>query len=140
MIFYLGYGCLHCAEQLQKFAPAAQKYADAGIQMIGISTDSHKDLKQSIDNYKGGMPFPLVSDEKLNVFKAWRAFDYFEQAPLHGTFLIDKEGLVRWQDIGHEPFMDPDFLLKESKRLLAQDGKATRQILNVEQKLATTEQ
>jgi hypothetical protein len=30
--------------------------------------------------------------------------------------------------------------LKESKRLLAQDGKATRQILNVEQKLATAEQ
>ncbi len=140
VIFYLGYGCLHCAEQLQKFAPAAEKYADAGIELIGISTDSQKDLKQSIDNYKGGMPFPLVSDEKLNVFKAWRAFDDFEQAPLHGTFLIDKEGLVRWQDIGHEPFMDPDFLLKESKRLLAQDGKATRQILNVEQKLATTEQ
>tara|TARA_R110002072_G_scaffold145460_1_gene291892 strand:- start:12984 stop:15347 length:2364 start_codon:yes stop_codon:yes gene_type:complete len=140
VIFYLGYGCLHCAEQLQKFAPAAQKYADAGIQLIGISTDSQKDLKQSIDNYKGGMPFPLVSDEKLDVFKAWRAFDDFEQAPLHGTFLVDKAGLVRWQDIGHEPFMDPEFLLKESKRLLAQDGKATRQILNVEQKLATAEQ
>ncbi|MGZ0164664.1 MAG: peroxiredoxin family protein [Planctomycetales bacterium] len=140
VIFYLGFGCLHCAEQLQKFAPAAEKYADAGIEIIGISTDSQKDLKQSIDNYKGGMPFPLVSDEKLDVFKSWRAFDDFEQAPLHGTFLIDGDGLVRWQDIGHEPFMDPEFLLKESKRLLAQDGKATRQILNVEQKLATSEQ
>ena len=28
VIFYLGYGCLHCAEQLQKFAPEAQKYAE----------------------------------------------------------------------------------------------------------------
>jgi peroxiredoxin len=139
VIFYLGYGCLHCAEQLQKFAPEAQKYADAGIELVGISTDSQKDLKQSIDNYKGGMPFPLVSDEKLDVFKAWRAYDDFEQQSLHGTFLIDEDGLVRWQDISHEPFMDPDFLLKESKRLLAQDGKATRQILNVEQELATSE-
>jgi peroxiredoxin len=140
VIFYLGYGCLHCAEQLQKFAPEAQKYADAGINIVGISTDSQKDLKQSIDNYKGGMPFPLVSDEKLDVFKAWRTYDDFEQQALHGTFLIDEEGLVRWQDISHEPFMDPEFLLKESKRLLAQDGKATRQILNVDQKLATSEQ
>lgn len=139
VIFYLGYGCLHCAEQLQKFAPEAQKYADAGIELIGISTDSQQDLKQSIDNYKGGMPFPLVSDEKLDIFKSWRAFDDFEQQALHGTFLIDEEGLVRWQDIGHEPFMDPEFLLKESKRLLAQDGKATRQMLNVDQKLATSE-
>jgi peroxiredoxin len=140
VIFYLGYGCLHCAEQLQKFAPEAQKYADAGIELIGISTDSQKDLKQSIDNYKGGMPFPLVSGDKLDVFKAWRAYDDFEQQALHGTFLIDKDGAVRWQDISHEPFMDPEWLLQESKRLLAQDGKATRQILNVEQKLATSEQ
>jgi peroxiredoxin len=138
VIFYLGFGCLHCAEQLQKFAPEAQKYADAGIEIVGISTDSQKDLKQSIDNYKGGMPFPLVSDEKLDVFKAWRTYDDFEQQALHGTFLIDKAGLVRWQDISHEPFMDPEFLLKESKRLLAQDGKATRRILNVDQKLATS--
>ena len=138
VIFYLGYGCLHCAEQLQKFAPAAKQYAEAGIELIGISTDSQKDLKQSIDNYKGGMPFPLVSDEKLDIFKAWRVYDDFEQQALHGTFLIDENGLVRWQDISHEPFMDPEFLLKESKRLLAQDGKATRQILNVEQKLATS--
>lgn len=138
VIFYLGYGCLHCAEQLQKFAPAAQKYADAGIELIGISTDSQEDLKQSIDNYEGGMPFPLVSDQKLDVFKAWRVYDDFEQQALHGTILIDEEGLVRWQDISHEPFMDPEWLLNESKRLLAQDGKATRQILNVEQKLATS--
>lgn len=140
VIFYLGYGCLHCAEQLQKFAPEAKKYSEAGIELIGISTDSQKDLKQSIDNYEGGMPFPLVSDQKLDVFKGWRVYDDFEQQALHGTFLIDEDGLVRWQDISHEPFMDPEWLLKESKRLLAQDGKATRQILNVEQKLATTEQ
>lgn len=138
VIFYLGYGCLHCAEQLQKFAPEAEKYASAGIEIIGISTDSQKDLKQSIDNYKGGMPFPLVSDEKLDVFKEWRAYDDFEQQALHGTFLIDEHGLVRWQDIGHEPFMDPEFLLDESKRLLAQDGKSTRQFLKVDQKLATS--
>jgi hypothetical protein len=38
---------------------------------------------------------------------------------LHGTFLIDEEGLVRWQDISYEPFMDTKFLLEEAKRLLA---------------------
>ena len=26
--------------------------------------------------------------------------------------------LIRWQDIGYEPFMDPDFVLKEARRLL----------------------
>jgi hypothetical protein len=39
---------------------------------------------------------------------------------LHGTFLIDGRGRVRWQDICYEPFTEVDFLLKESMRLLAQ--------------------
>jgi len=39
--------------------------------------------------------------------------------PLHGTFLIDSQGLVRWQDISFQAFRDPQWLLSESKRLLA---------------------
>ncbi|MDB4610063.1 peroxiredoxin family protein, partial [Verrucomicrobia bacterium] len=61
---------------------------------------------------------PLVSDADLRIFKTYRAFDDFENQPLHGTFLIDGDGLVRWQDISYEPFNNPDFLLKEAKRLL----------------------
>jgi len=122
VIFYLGHGCLHCAEQLAAFAPMAKKFKQAGIEMIAISTDPIDDLKQSIENYKGKMPFPLVSDAKLDIFKAYRAFDDFEDVPLHGTYLIDGSGRVRWQDISYEPFMDPQFVLDESKRLLAQPG------------------
>jgi peroxiredoxin len=122
VIFYLGHGCLHCAEQLAAFAPMAEKFKQAGIEMIAISTDPIDDLKQSIENYKGTMPFPLVSDAKLDIFKAYRAFDDFEDVPLHGTFLIDGSGRVRWQDISYDPFMDPQFVLDESKRLLAQPG------------------
>ena len=44
-------------------------------------------------------------------------FDDFENIPLR-NLLIDGEGLIRWQDIGYEPFKDPKFLLKEAKRLL----------------------
>jgi hypothetical protein len=38
--------------------------------------------------------------------------------PLHGAFLIDAKGLIRWQDIGYQPFKDVPFLLGEAKRLL----------------------
>ena len=98
----------------------AQRYRDAGIELIAVSTDDATGLKKSLDNYEGGMPFPLVSNTELDVFKAYRAFDDFEDIPLHGTFLIDENGLIRWQDVSYEPFMNPEFLLKESKRLLAQ--------------------
>jgi alkyl hydroperoxide reductase subunit AhpC len=63
-------------------------------------------------------PFPLLSDAKLNVFKTYRAYDDFQSQPLHGTFLVDNDGLIRWVDIGPEPFTDPAFVLAESRRLL----------------------
>ncbi|MCA8988517.1 MAG: redoxin domain-containing protein [Planctomycetaceae bacterium] len=120
VIFYLGYGCLHCVEQLTTFAPKTKNFSDAGISLVAISTDEINDLKKSLDAFQveGEFPFPLVSDAELNIFKDYRAFDDFENQPLHGTFLIDGDGLVRWQDISYEPFKDPDFLLKEARRLL----------------------
>ncbi len=141
VIFYLGQSCLHCVEQLTNFAPRTKDFIDAGISLVAISTDEVKKLKRSVDSFKledlaeipvvkdlkhflentqvqGEFPFPLVSGADLRIFKTYRAFDDFENQPLHGTFLIDGDGLVRWQDISYEPFNNPDFLLKEAKRLL----------------------
>ncbi len=120
VVFYLGFGCLHCVQQLQAFAPQTVEFEQAGISLIAVSTDSLEDLKKSHESYKkdGTFPFPLLSDAGLAAFKQYHAFDDFEKVPLHGTFLIDAEGRIRWLDIGAEPFMDANFVLKESKRLL----------------------
>ena len=124
VIFYLGAGCLHCVEQLNTFGPMTQEFAEAGISLVGISTDEVSVLKDSLDDFKvdGKFPFPLVSDHELKVFKTYRAFDDFENQPLHGTFLIDQSGSVRWHDISYEPFEDAEFLLKEAKRLISRPG------------------
>jgi peroxiredoxin len=119
LLFFLGNGCLHCAEQIHAFGEALKQFEEAGIALAGISSDDREGLKVSIENYKGGsIPIPLLADHGLDTFKAYRCFDDFEQQPLHGAFLVDGEGKVRWQDIGFEPFMDHKFLLGEAKRLL----------------------
>jgi peroxiredoxin len=121
LIFYLGFSCLHCAEQLQAFAPMVQEFEREGFPLMAISTDDQEGLKTSIKNYdKGDLPIPLFSNNKLDVFKSFHAYDDFEKQPLHGTFIIDARGNVVWQDISYEPFMDPKFVLKEAKRLLPQ--------------------
>lgn len=125
VIFYLGYGCLHCAEQLQKFAPKYEEFQKAGFDVVAISSDKQENLKRALADYEPGVPFPLLSDAELSVFRAYRCFDDFEKAALHGTFVIDTAGKVRWQDISYEPFMDPDFVLKEAQRLLTHDASAT---------------
>ncbi len=119
VLFFLGHGCLHCAEQVQAFGAAAKDFEAAGISLVAISSDDVEGLKQSIENYKGGeIPLSLVADNSLETFRAYRCYDDFEQQPLHGTFLIDGQGLVRWQDISYQPFMDHKFLLGEAQRLL----------------------
>lgn len=121
VMFYLGSGCSHCIEQLNTFSPMTKDFAAAGIPMVAVSTDSPEGLHKTLEQAKGegGFFFPIVSDPSLAAFKAYRAYDDFEHKPLHGTFLIDGEGRVRWQDIGYQPFSEAKWLLGEAKRLLS---------------------
>jgi alkyl hydroperoxide reductase subunit AhpC len=106
---------------LNALAPAAKGFTDAGIEIVAVSTDTTDGLHETFEKAKdgNGFPFRIVSDHDLNAFRAFRAYDDFETTPLHGTFLIDGNGLVRWQNISYQPFADMPWLLKESKRLLA---------------------
>jgi peroxiredoxin len=123
LLFFLGHGCLHCAEQVQAFGAAAKDFEAAGITLVAVSSDDAAGLKQSIENYKGGaIPITLLADNSLATFKDYRCYDDFESQPLHGTFFLDGQGLVRWQDISYQPFMDTKFLLGEAKRLMAQSA------------------
>lgn len=120
LTFYLGYQCLHCAEQLQSLAPLTKEFEEAGISLVALSTDDENGVAKSVENYKSGVfPFPLASDAGLEAFKAYRAYDDFEERPLHAMIFIDGAGLVRWQDIGFEPFRDAKFVLKEARRQLS---------------------
>jgi peroxiredoxin len=121
VMFYLGSGCARCIEQLNFFSPVAQRFADAGISIVAVSSDSADALHETFAKAKEGQGFNfrILADPSLEAFKAYRAFDDFEKIPLHGTFLIDGSGLVRWQDISFDAFRDPEWLLVESKRLLA---------------------
>ena len=125
VVFYLGFGCLHCAEQIKALEPMTADFAAAGISLVAISTETADQLKKALVDRAaaaGGecaTKFPILVDPTMQAFRLYRAFDDFEATPMHGTFLIDSAGLVRWQDIGAEPFMDVKFLLGESQRLLA---------------------
>ncbi len=122
MIFFLGRGCVHCMEQLNTFAPVQETFAAAGIEILAVSTDTPAGLRETLagdEDVKNPFPFVLLSDHDLGIFKDYRAYDDFESMPLHGTYLIDEIGRIRWQEIGFEPFMHPEFILEESQRLLS---------------------
>lgn len=120
VVLYLGSACPACVEQLNTLAPMAKEFDAAGISLVAIGMDPRKDLHQTLTQCKmaEGFPFPILSDNTMRVFKSYRAYDDFEKMPLHGLYLVDGKGLVRWQDIAFKPFTDMKFLLAESKRLL----------------------
>jgi peroxiredoxin len=123
IVFFLGNTCTHCVEQLRAFAPMQEAYARAGIEIVAVSSDDVEGLKQTMLSGEGPgagapYPFPLVSDPEWNVFRSYRAYDAFEEKPLHGTFFVDGQGRIRWQDISFEPFMEVEWLLGECNRLL----------------------
>ncbi len=112
----------------------------ARIEVLAISTDKPADLQRTLEAWRKSskaeaadnkqaksaaqnFPIKLVSDQSLKTFKAYGAFDDFENVPLHGTYLISPKGEILFQDISFEPFAEPDFLLKESTRLLRLSGK-----------------
>jgi peroxiredoxin len=121
VVFYLGSGCARCIEQLNVLAPLTQDFIAAGISIVAVSRDSPDGLQHTFEKAKDakGFPFPIVSDMSLDAFKSYRAFDDFEHTPLHGLFLIDGHGQVRWQNISYQPFTDAQWLLGEAKRLLS---------------------
>ena len=122
LIFYLGHNCEHCVEQLNNFAPLASNFKGAGIELVAVGPEPLAELAKAHDLCSSGekrFPFPLFSDLESGSFKDYRAYDDFEDMPLHGVFLIDQKGRLRWMDVGPEPFQDISFLLRESKRLLS---------------------
>ena len=118
LVFYLGFGCLHCVEQLKKLEPKLAEFQSSGLQMIAVSTESQELLQKGMSTYDQPLSIPLLADPTHRVFRDFGCYDDFEQTPLHGTFVIDAQGRVVWQDISHEPFMDIDFLHKEAVRQL----------------------
>jgi peroxiredoxin len=118
VIFFLGGKCAHCMQQLQVFGKEFEALKKLGVDTIAVNTDNAeatRALKHNADGVK--FPMPMIADPKLESFKRYRAYDDFEGQPLHGTFLIDAQGNVRFQRISADPFLDVEFIKAEAARV-----------------------
>jgi peroxiredoxin len=107
VLFFLGGKCAHCMQQLQLFGEAHEALKNLNVDTVAISTDdaqSTRTLKKNREGIKFRMP--MLADPSLALFKLYQAHDDFENQPLHGTFLIDARGNVRYQRISADPFLE----------------------------------
>lgn len=118
ILFFLGGKCPHCMQQLQLFSKEDQALKSRNVVTVAISTDD-MDAAKRLKNNQDGVAFkmPILADPKLELFKKYQAYDDFEGQPLHGTFLIDPRGKVRYQRISAEPFLEVEFIRSEAERI-----------------------
>ncbi len=126
LVFVLGGSCPRCNEQLQELNAQSERFQKLGYKIVGITTDSESDLATALEfsTEETRLKFDLLSDSQMNVFKKYRSFDDFEELPLHGTYVIDKNKKIRFLDRGALPFTEFENLKEEIKRL-DQISKAT---------------
>jgi len=115
MVFYLGGMCTHCMSQIEGLGKVKQAIESRGAVILAASPDQPESLAKWMDDPR--YPIALHHDPKSAAAKAFHAFDEFEDKPLHATILLDKQGRVWWYDVGSEPFMNFEFLIREMDRL-----------------------
>ncbi len=122
LVFYLGQSCMACVTHLVELDFAISRFRDRGARVLAISADSPEASRQRLDRF-GDFRVPLLSDTDhatALAYGAWKPLPGAEKddgEPLHGTFIIDRDGLVRWAYVGDSPFRDIDALLVELAQL-----------------------
>ena len=96
-----------CPSEIIAFNNRLNEFKTRNVQVIGISVDSHFThlAWKNTDVNKGGIgnvQFPMVADITKQIA---RDYDVLlnESVALRGTFLIDKEGIVRHQVVNDLP-------------------------------------
>ncbi|PRX48467.1 peroxiredoxin [Prauserella shujinwangii] len=91
-----------CQGELCQLRDEFADYENEGVQVLGVSVDTPFSLKAWAEQQ--GYQFPLLSDfwPHGEVAKAYGVFNETAGLALRGTFLIDKEGIVRYAEV-NEP-------------------------------------
>jgi peroxiredoxin len=119
LVFYLGYSCPACVRDLIELNADLERFRHLGAEVVAVSGDSPEFTRQQLEKY-GALGFAVLSDPGHAVAQSYGLFRP-ANAPepeefLHGTFLIGRDGQVRWAHRGDTPFRNNKALLYELAR------------------------
>lgn len=106
-----------CTKQACGFAERYPQIREKDAVVLGVSKDSVASHKKFEEKY--GLPFPLLSDEKLEVIQA---YDVWKEKTNYGkkymgivrsTYLIDEKGIIVKALSNVKAADNPDQMLKE---------------------------
>jgi peroxiredoxin len=92
-----------CTGELCALRDELPQFVNDDVQLLAVSNDSPFTLR--VFGEKEGLDYPLLSDfwPHGEVSRAFGIFDEAKGCALRGTFIIDKEGVVRWTVVNAIP-------------------------------------
>jgi peroxiredoxin (alkyl hydroperoxide reductase subunit C) len=103
LFFYPADFTFVCPTEMIAFNAAIPRFADLGADFVGISTDTvHAHLAWQ-EFHIGMLDFPLAADTTHEVSRAFGVLDEVNGVAHRGVFIIDPEGLIRYEVVHDEP-------------------------------------
>ncbi|MET8681187.1 peroxiredoxin [Streptomyces sp. NPDC004647] len=92
-----------CTGELCELRDELPKFVNDDVQLLAVSNDSPFTLRVFAE--KEGLDYPLLSDfwPHGEASRAYGVFDEEKGCAVRGTFIIDKEGVVRWTVVNGLP-------------------------------------
>ncbi|MFM9589669.1 peroxiredoxin [Streptomyces scabiei] len=92
-----------CTGELCELRDNLPRFVNDDVQLLAVSNDSIHTLRVFAE--QEGLEYPLLSDfwPHGEVSRAYGVFDADKGCAVRGTFIIDKEGVVRWSVVNALP-------------------------------------
>ena len=87
--------CVPCRTETPYLQSLHERYGGAGLQIVGVSLDS-RGAKEDVDFFveEFGVTYQILHDP------AMLSMDIFDLFGLPATYLIGKDGVIRWKRLG----------------------------------------
>ncbi len=97
-----------CPTELHAFQEKAEEFKKRGVEILGVSVDSHFSHFAWVTTPKSqggieGVTYPLVADITKNISREYDVLLEDAGVDLRGLFLIDKDGIVQHQVVNNLP-------------------------------------
>jgi cytochrome c-type biogenesis protein len=110
--------CHPCRDEIPVLQTLHERYASAGLILVGVSVDARGEddtIREFASDFRMTYPLWLDPDERVQ--------STFLAIGVPATFLIDRNGILRWRHVGPVRSNDVN-LMRELERALQADASA----------------
>ena len=115
-LFHICEPCLEQGTNLQKVYEATQ---GKNVAVVGVNSagDSKKNVTEFLSAFPVKVTYPYLLDPKKQTDKLYGGGKF-----IPNVYVIDQQGIIRWQRVGNMDLAGADVIVQEVNKLLAAQG------------------